>query len=79
MWLLYKKKFSRGFYFREFRELNPKRENKNSRNIFPSFINERKVCITNNTALGVNAKLLNLEGCHCTLGNHKDDFNMQWR
>ena len=32
-----------------------------------------------NTAPSVNAKLLNLEGCHCTLGNHKDDFNMQWR
>ena len=32
-----------------------------------------------NTALSVNEKLLNLEGCHCTLGNHKDDFNMQWR
>ena len=32
-----------------------------------------------NTALSVNAKLLNLEGCHCTLGNHKDEFNMQWR
>ena len=32
-----------------------------------------------NTALSVNAKLLNLEGCPCTLRNHKDDFNMQWR
>ena len=37
------------FYFREFRELNLKRENKNSRNIFPSFINEQKVCTTNDT------------------------------
>ena len=36
----------RVFYFREFRELNLKRENKNSRNIFPSFISERKVCTT---------------------------------
>ena len=47
--LLYKWKFSRGFYFREFRELNLKRENKNSRNIFPSFINEWKVCTTKDT------------------------------
>ena len=40
----------RGFFiFREFRELNLKRENKNSRNIFPSFINEQKVCTTNDT------------------------------
>ena len=40
----------RGFFiFREFRELNLKRENKNSRNIFPSFINERKVCTINDT------------------------------
>ena len=29
-----------------------------------------------NTALSVNAKLLNLEDCHCTLENHNDDFNM---
>ena len=49
LFILYKWKFSRGFYFREFRELNLKRENKNSRNIFPSFINERKVCTTNDT------------------------------
>ena len=31
-----------------------------------------------NTALSVNAKLLNLKICHCTLGNHNDDFNMRW-
>ena len=35
--------------FREFRELNLKGENKNSRNIFPSSTNERKVCTTNDT------------------------------
>ena len=47
--LLCKYKFSQSFYFHEFRELNLKRENKNWRNIFPSFINERKVCTTNDT------------------------------
>ena len=66
--ILYSRNFRGVFIFREFRKLIPKRENKNSRNIFPSFINERKVCTTMqwhakcNTALSVNAKLLNLEG-----------------
>ena len=33
-----------------------------------------------NTALSVNAKLLNLEGLSLHyIGNRKDDFNMQWR
>ena len=46
---LYKYKFSWGFIFCKFRELNHKRKNKNSQNIFPSFINEWKVCTTNDT------------------------------
>ena len=47
------KKFLQGFYFCEFRELNLKRENRNSPNMFPSFINERKVCTTNDTQIEV--------------------------
>ena len=27
-----------------------------------------------NTSLSVNGKI-----CHCSLGNHNDDFNMPWR
>ena len=86
--VLYKQKFSRGFYFRKFREFsfarNLKRKNKNSQNIFPSFINERKVC-TIEWHASITLHWVWMQSCwiwkicHCTLGNHNDDFNMRWR
>ena len=64
---LNKWKFSRGFYFCKFRELNQKRKNKNKQNISLLSSMNKKVCTTN-------ARKYNSEyaKCVCKLSNLED-------